>query len=442
MPATYLGFDDTDSPQGMCTTYLATLMLGEISDCDLVGLPRLVRLNPNVPWKTRGNAAVCLPLGHGAGQSRPCGEIDGRPVRYYAHGTPADPDEVLEEAVSVLERVAEFDCENTNPGVVATNRRPSQGLYWQAVRDVVPMKRVERELKAIGASWKGFKNGRGVIGAASSISWRPHDRTWEVISYREESRVGTERGISAESVVDMDRRTRHTFHNYDQDNGHVAICPASPCPVLFGIRGDDPDELLSARAMIDGERPRSWLLYLTNQGTDDHVVRRRVGELRPGMSARVRARVAEPPRSIEGGHVILRVTDGDEVDVAFYEPSGPLNRAARLLLPGDDVEVYGSVRDKPRSLNAEKMLVSSAVPAHAKRANPMCGECGKRMGSMGVGQGYRCKVCGAKAPADAAETEPVVRGIDTGWYEPPISSRRHLYKPVRRMSRANINNLL
>ena len=442
MPATYLGFDDTDSPQGMCTTFLATLMLSEIAGCDLIGLPRLVRLNPNVPWKTRGNAAVCLPLGHGTGRGRVCGEVDGRPVKCYGRGMPADQETVLEAATEVLERVAEFDCDNTNPGIVVTNNRPSQRLYWQAVRGVVSLEQVERELKSIGASWKGFKNGRGVIGAASSISWRPHDRTWEVISYREDVRIGTKREISTRSVTDMDRATEHTFHNYDPENGHVAICPASPCPVLFGIRGDDPDELLDARTMIEGERPRSWLLYLTNQGTDDHIVRRGVNELRSGMSARVRVTVASVPKSIEGGHVILRATDGHEIDVAFYEPSGALNRAAGRLLPGDEIEVFGSVRDTPRSLNAEKMRVVSTVPLRSKRANPKCYTCGKRMGSMGAGQGFRCKICGAKAPSDAAEMETVERGIAAGWYEPPVSSRRHLYKPVRRMSRVNINNLL
>ena len=371
-----------------------------------------------------------------------CGEIDGRAVRCYSHGVPADQEAVLEASSSVLERVAEFDCDNTNPGIVVTNRRPSPGLYWQAVRDVVTLDQVERELKSIGASWKGFKNGRGVIGAASSISWRPHDRTWEVISYREEARIGTKREISEQSVISMDRTTEHTFHNYDAGNCHVAICPASPCPVLFGIRGDDPDELLDARTMIEGERPRSWLLYLTNQGTDDHIVRRGVHGLRSGMSARVRVKVVRAPESIEGGHVIVRATDGHEIDVAFYEPSGALNRAARQLLPGDEIEVFGSVRDTPRSLNAEKMRVVSTVPLRSKRANPMCDRCGKRMGSMGAGQGFRCKICGAKAPCDAAETEAVERRIAPGWYEPPVSSRRHLYKPVRRMSRVNINNLL
>jgi tRNA(Ile2)-agmatinylcytidine synthase len=440
--ATYLGFDDTDSPDGMCTTYLATLMLEALSDCDLVGLPRLVRLNPNVPWKTRGNAAVCLPLGRGSGCGAVCGEIKGRPVMSYPRGAPADQDRILSVASTVLERVAEFGCDNTNPGIVVCGRPLPQRLYWNAVRKVLALPDVEQQLGTLGASWKKYKNGRGVIGAAASISWRPHDRTWEVISYRTADRVGAPRDIDEESVVAMDRSTEHTFHNYDPVNRHVAICPASPCPVLFGIRGDDPDELLDARRMIRGERPESWLLFMTNQGTDDHVVRSRIRDLGPGMAVRVRATVTSQPKTIKGGHTIVRIDDGGEVDVAFYEPSGDMNRAAQHLIPGDEIVVFGSVRDTPRSLNAEKLFVSSLKPVRRKLSNPMCVRCEKRMGSLGAGQGYRCKLCGARAPFGAAVTAEVDRGIRVGWYEPPISSRRHLSKPVRRMSRGDINNLL
>jgi hypothetical protein len=28
---------------------------------------------------------------------------------------------------------------------------------------------------------------------------------------------------------------------------------------------------------------------------------------------------------------------------------------------------------------------------------------------------------------------PVVRGLEVGWYEPPVGSRRHLSKPLKRM---------
>ena len=440
--ATLLAFDDTDSPDGMCTTFLATLILKELEDYDLIGLPRLVRLNPNIPWKTRGNAAICLPLGEGRGDATVCGEIDGSPVRSFERGTPVLSSVMLDAAAKVLERVAEFECEKTNPGIVCTNRRPPPRMYWQTVRSVVELADVEACLAECGASWKKYKNGRGIIGAASAASWRPQDRTWEVIAYRDTSLVGTPRAIDPKSVVEMDRRTAHTFNNYDYEMKHVAITPASPCPVLFGIRGDSPEELLEARQMIRGEAPSSWLLFLTNQGTDDHILSRRIHELAPGMSVRISARVVRQASTIEGGHVIIRISDGDEVDAAFYEPSGSLRGVARKLVAGDHVIVFGSVREEPRTINVEKLQIVGLQEMRVKRSNPVCPSCSKRMGSMGAGQGYRCKVCGERMPASAAEAVTVPRGVTTGWYEPPVASRRHLYKPIRRMTRENINNLL
>ncbi|UCE46001.1 MAG: DUF1743 domain-containing protein [Methanobacteriota archaeon] len=442
MAATLLAFDDTDSPDGMCTTYLAVLMLRALSRYDLLGLPRLVRLNPNVPWKTRGNAAICLPLGRGVGVHRQCGAVEGTPIAYFDRGTPADPKAVLKVAEEVLEREAEFGCDNTNPGIVCTRCRPPQTLYWQAVRGIVTLGAVESQLTDCGADWKKYKNGRGVIGAASAASWRPRDRTWEVIAYRDAALVGTPRDIDTESVIAMDQGTSYTFNNYDYETHHIAIAPASPCPVLYGIRGDSPEELLKARTMIRGEAPASWLLFLTNQGTDDHIVRRRIGELSSGQSACVQARVIRPPRTIAGGHVILGITDGSEIDAAFYEPSGSLRAAARRLIPGDHIVVHGSIRDEPRSINVEKMQILHLTDRWMKSANPTCPDCDKRMGSLGAGQGYRCKICGKLAPESSAERVIVPREVARGWYEPTVASRRHLYKPIRRMPRGDVNSLL
>jgi tRNA(Ile2)-agmatinylcytidine synthase len=441
VPGTLVAFDDTDSPDGMCTTYLAVLAAKSLGGYDLIGLPRLVRLNPNIPWKTRGNAAICLSVGRGAGPAEKCGEIDGRAVMYYRRGSPADPREVLDIVASLIESKAEFDCENTNPGVVATNGRPSPSLYWRAVRDVVPLQDVERELRGCGAVWRKFKNGRGVIGAASAISWRPRDRTWEVIAYRSEGRFGTPRSVDPESVIEMDKATKATFNNYDYENGHVAISPGSPCPILFGIRGDSAEELLAARTMIRGEEQASWMLFLTNQGTEEHLVDRSIASLSSGDSARVRVRVVSPPATIHGGHVIVRVSDGDEIDAAFYEPSGGFREIARSLLPGDGLVLSGSVRGEPRALNVEKVKVEHLVDDIRKVRNPVCKKCGKSMGSMGSGQGFRCKKCGAKAASTDAVIETVRRKIAPGWYEPPVSSRRHLHKPLRRMSRVTINKI-
>ena len=53
-----IGIDDTDSLKGGCTTYMTTLLVKEFAEYDLIGYPRLVRLNPMIPIKTRGNGAV------------------------------------------------------------------------------------------------------------------------------------------------------------------------------------------------------------------------------------------------------------------------------------------------------------------------------------------------------------------------------------------------
>ena len=78
----YLGVDDTDSVKGMCTTYLATELIREFDELDLIGNPRLVRLNPNVPWKTRGNGAVALKFGKGRGKPKVIGMMKAKELIY------------------------------------------------------------------------------------------------------------------------------------------------------------------------------------------------------------------------------------------------------------------------------------------------------------------------------------------------------------------------
>ena len=58
-----IGLDDTDSVDGMCTTYIGTLIVEAIRDLDrnlIREPPKLLRLNPNNPYKTRGNGAVSI----------------------------------------------------------------------------------------------------------------------------------------------------------------------------------------------------------------------------------------------------------------------------------------------------------------------------------------------------------------------------------------------
>ena len=60
----HVGVDDTDNPTGDCTTYLATQIVKflstEIPNTEFLDYPNLIRLMPNIPYKTRGNAAVAI----------------------------------------------------------------------------------------------------------------------------------------------------------------------------------------------------------------------------------------------------------------------------------------------------------------------------------------------------------------------------------------------
>ena len=58
----HIGFDDTDSPSGMCTTFLAYKIVDFLKrqNVKFLDFPKLVRFNPNIPWKTRGNGAVSI----------------------------------------------------------------------------------------------------------------------------------------------------------------------------------------------------------------------------------------------------------------------------------------------------------------------------------------------------------------------------------------------
>ena len=64
----HIGLDDTDSTKGGCTTYLAALLIEELEKLhvEFTDYPSLIRLNPNVPWKTRGNGALCLRFSYDA----------------------------------------------------------------------------------------------------------------------------------------------------------------------------------------------------------------------------------------------------------------------------------------------------------------------------------------------------------------------------------------
>ena len=162
-----IGIDDTDSPQGMCTTYLGAVLARRLIHQHMqIKEARLVRLNPNVTWKTRGNAAIAL-------------DVDGNANRAF------------EIACATVEELSDFSCENTNPGVVVTETRLDAAFYYKAVTDFCEIDEAVSILDIAGARYRGYKNRRGLIGATAAVASELKDKTSEILVYRQPERWGT-----------------------------------------------------------------------------------------------------------------------------------------------------------------------------------------------------------------------------------------------------------
>jgi len=400
-----IGIDDTDSPQGMCTTYLGAVLARRlIGEHMRVREARLVRLNPNVTWKTRGNAAIML-------------DVEGDPERAFAI------------TCALVEELADFSCENTNPGVVVTERKPDATFYGKAVRDFCTIEEAVVLLDAAGARYKGYKNRRGLIGATAAVASELPDKTSEILVYREPERFGTPRSVDRLSLFEAEAATfPHTWDTVDVINDVVVCVPHTPDPVLFGIRGESPRWVMAARQMIDSEKPGLEQIWVTNQGTDAHLLDAGIGEINDGLSYRVRGTVADLPKTGTGGHVSFTIREGGQaVRCMAYEPTKNFRQLVRQLVPGDEVIAVGSF--KKGSMNLEKIrIVSLARPAIIRP--PLCPACKKRMTSDGKGKGYKCKKCGARY--DKPDVQEIPRTLETGWYEVPPTARRHLAKPLCR----------
>ncbi len=424
--------DDTDSPTGGCTTHVLTdlIDLARTSGLDLVGEPRLVRLNPNIPWKTRGNAALSARFGAGVGPRRAVGEIGRRTVWSYARSRAPDTNAVRAFERNAWDRVlrgSRSGEEGTDPALVVVPRPLPAALYWRAVREVVPVAEVRASLETAGASWWTTADDRGLVGAAAAVAWPGRHPTWELTSYRDPARLGRPREIDAESVRQVARETPSLFLCDDPRTRRLLVAPHTPCPILFGLRGTSPADLLRARRRVSTEPVDRWVLFRTNQGTGDHLVRRNAATLGPFLSARIVGTVARPPTTLRGGHARFVVTDdeGTELECVAFEPTKTLPRVVRHLVVGDRIEVWGG-RGDATTFRLEGLRIVRLRPRRTRPIAPTCLACGRRAGSLGAGRGYRCPDCRRRWPPESAVRERERPVCPVGEYHPTPSARRHL----------------
>jgi len=418
---TVIGVDDTDSRErGMCTTYLATRVAERVREAGGdVGRLLLVRLNPAVEHKPRGNAALAV-------------------------HTDLDADHAFALARDELAGVAETDDPRTNPGLVVASHAPDDApdavadFARQAVRDLLTREAAEREIAAADYRAAGWKNGRGKIGALAAVgAWTAFDEwTCECISYREPERRGTPREVDHESLfAAAEDAYPRAWDTVDRGTDEAVCVPHTPGPILHGIRGDDPDAVRTVADRIGSEPVERTALFLTNQGTDAHLRDGHLAAVEDGRAYRVTGTVATDPETRRGGHVFFRLRD-DESDegpderatlrCAAFEPTKRFRDRVRALRPGDRVTACGEVSQG--TLKLEKFAVRRLDATEL--VTPDCPDCGRSMKSAGADQGYRCRECGTSAPGKVEQV--VDRDLERGWYEVPPAARRHVAKPLVR----------
>lgn len=406
----------------MCTTYLACSIITQLNDEGIAieGHPRLIRLNPFARFKTRGNGGISFKIDMGRHSN-----------------------EKIELAKEIIlknvEELSQLSCENTNPGIVFYKGEITAEMRNYAIKaiySIISIEEAENFAKKIGAEIHKFKKGRGIIGSIAAISCPLKDYTYELLTYRSKENYGKKRLIDKNSVYEMDQKTLDTFENIDINNEYIAIEPKTPCPILYGIRGESVDGLKLAKNIVKVNEPiENYCIFKTNQHTDMHLQNvSKIEEMEKYGCYIVSGYVKENPHVIEGGHVFFTLADDSgEIEAAAYEPTKEFRNIVKELISGDQVQLFGGI-GCGGTFNIEKIrIISLNKKQHFK--NPIC-VCGKRMTSAGKNKGFKCKKCGNKlTDTEKISIEEERDLIEGKFYETPVSARRHLAKPLCRIDR-------
>ena len=394
--------DDTDSLQGGCTTEVLFRLIQSLPESVQVGQKRLVRLWPFAKQRTRGNAAVAVEL-------------------------------VTENEELLIQFLDEYWVENILPlkGIVQSSHHsqrvqyPSDpGMVWfsEAVHDSQMYRlglRQELNLQQLPTPEKSW-GGHGKIGATLAVLWPAETSTYEAIAWRYPSKEGP-RELDEDAVHLIDQM-QGTFLCRDNRLGNSLLAPKGESPVLFGIRAwtkQVAEETLEL--LLDAPKTEpviGALVFQTNQATNDH--------LDDFMKVHV-----EKIEILRGGHTIIHASG---VRFMAFKESGQIATICQQLREGDIIECNG-MKASDKSIHIEFMRIVELV---AERQRPGCPICNKSLSSMGKHQGLRCKKCRYTTEDRWEETSRTLPLNQ--WIQPPVSSRRHLAKPLAESSNTQ-NNL-
>ena len=389
----WIGLDDTDEREYGCTTHDFDSLLNHLSSNGFqTEDPRLVRLWPFAPRRTRGNAALSASIVTNNREDLESSLDDWFTNRFNDHesGTATH---------------------SSQPVLLLTEQKLPESIYWNSVQRFVELSERIRELNDFPHRiWSTGSGKSGLIGASAAIAWQGnHDFTWECTAWRHNSGP---RYVPHSLVFEMSNRFPSTILNRDPNAGRSLIAPRTPCPVLYGIRGESRQGVLDAHEFLQengAEKSVGHRAHRTNQATDDHLVTNEYG-------------VVSNTRIMKGGHVEINVGH----TLLSFSQGGDVNSLAQQLLPGDRIEWYG-LSDPSGDIHLERLRL---IEGERNKHRPIC-QCGNRYKSQGQNQPLRCPSCGSQH-----ENIWLTEMISTEWKEPPPSFRRHLAKPLSRMGKS------
>ena len=418
----HIGIDDTDSPKGMCTTFLAYKIVKflEKNKVQFVDYPSLIRFNPNIPWKTRGNGAVRLSI------------------------KTNNPKKIKNKITKFVDDYSETK-NGANPGLVFYENeivthsfhKFSELALWKLIsREKAKQFILENKIDSFYLG-----NGQGLVGAIGAIGYKFSDHTFELLSYRKKSQFGKKRIIAKDSVKNMQSITfPETFNSYDIESDRALITPHGPDPVFYGIRGENAESVVTASKIVKAnEKLDGYMVFKSNQGTSDHLKNELdVNDLRPYTSGFLAGQVCSNPVMMQGGHVFFSIRVKDKkIKCGIYKPTKITTIAQNLIL-NDKIRIGGGIRkaskNHERIVNVEFLDVME-LAKDIRASNPSCKKCSKKMKSKGSKQGFECTKCGSKSSSKI--TSEIPRKIQCQLYLPVMSAHRHLTRPYQRLKKRN-----
>lgn len=410
----YIGIDDHDSPIGGCTTHFTTIFIKKLlqkQNIQIIDFPYLVRLNPNIPWKTRGNAALMIKINVPE-------SIDLKDLLEFAWN----------ESTEYVNSISKGYLYNRKPGIVILTEEQREKLKWfyfKALFQVVPISIFNEIIDKFKILNKGT---RGRIGALAAVTFNG-DITYELLTYRKRENWKKRRNINLEILKEIDDRYfPKVFANVDYIKRIPLIISHGKDPVLYGIRAIEAYLLYEIFAkyhsLLTEEEIDCFMIFKSNQATDKHII---TAEGKYPYQTIDKIYTVKSREILKGGDVKVIATDGSQI--YFFKETGELNKAAKFLSMNDRIRVIGTLKPSNENnviIEAERMSVIYLQPL-IKYTNPKCPKCGGSTESVGKNKGFRCKKCGFVFHGSKIAKE-IPRELSLGIYQ--SRQYRHLSKPL------------